>query len=111
MYHRGAIENTPLQIYVSALLFSPVGSLTGRLFMEEEPKRVTVKPAVGDKWSACLQTLEGHSKRVWSVTFSLDSTQLASASSDRTIKTWDTRSGKCLQTLNGHSNSITSVTF
>jgi hypothetical protein len=27
MYHKGAIENSPLQAYTSALLFSPVRSL------------------------------------------------------------------------------------
>jgi WD40 repeat protein len=52
-----------------------------------------------DKWGACLQTLEGHSDYVRSVAFSHDSTRLASASYDRTVKIWDASSGACLQTL------------
>ena len=48
---------------------------------------------------ACLQTLEGHSSDVNSIAFSPDSTQLASASSDRIVKIWDVSSGACLQTL------------
>jgi WD40 repeat protein len=109
MYHKWAIENSPLQAYVSALLFSPACSLIRVLFKEEEPKWITIKPTVGDKWSACLQTLEGHSNRINSVAFSHDSTRLASVSSDRTVKIWDAGSGECLQTLEGHSNWCDSV--
>ncbi|PVH90269.1 NACHT-domain-containing protein, partial [Periconia macrospinosa] len=34
------------------------------LVQHEEPKWVTIKPAPGASWSACLQTLEGHSGSV-----------------------------------------------
>jgi WD40 repeat protein len=99
MYHKWAIENSPLQVYASALLFSPARSQIRILFKEEEPKWITIKPAMVDKWGACLQTLEGHSGSVNSVAFSHDSTRLASASYDRTVKIWDASSGACLQTL------------
>jgi WD40 repeat protein len=39
-----------------------------------------------DKWNPCLQTLEGHGGSVSSVAFSHDSTRLASASFDQTVK-------------------------
>jgi WD40 repeat protein len=83
MYHKWSIENTPLQAYASALVFSPASSLTRDRFKEEEPKWITIKPAMTDKWSACLQTFEGHSDSVNSVAFSHDSTRLASASENR----------------------------
>ena len=63
------------------------------------------------KWSACLQTLEGHSDSVRSVAFSPDSTRLASGSYDHTVKIWDANSGACLQTLEGHSSFVNSVGF
>ncbi|KAF2181015.1 hypothetical protein K469DRAFT_590663, partial [Zopfia rhizophila CBS 207.26] len=47
----------------------------------------------------CLQTLEGHSGSVKSVAFSHDSTRLASASDDRTVKIWDASSSESLQTI------------
>ncbi|KAI9769750.1 MAG: hypothetical protein M1839_003596 [Geoglossum umbratile] len=111
MYHKWAIENNPLQAYTSALIFSPARSLIRGLFKEEEPKWMTIKPAIGDEWSACLQTLEGHSGSVWSVAFSPNSAQLASVSNDHTVKIWDASSGKCLQTLEGHSSWVWSVAF
>ena len=99
MYHIQAIQNSPLQVYVSALIFSPDRSLIRSYFKEEELKWISIKPAIGDQWSACLQTLEGHSDSVNSVAFSHDSARLASASDDRTVKIWDASSGECLQTL------------
>ena len=111
MSNRGIIENNPLQTYASALVFSPARSLTRGLFKKEEPKWITIKPAIRDEWSACLQTLEGHSDSVRSVAFSHDSTRLASASFDNTVKIWDASSGDCLQTLGGHSHWVSSVAF
>jgi WD40 repeat protein len=60
---------------------------------------------MSDKWSACLQTLEGHSEPVNSVTFSPDSSRLASASYDSTVKIWHASSGTCLQTLEGQGSA------
>jgi WD40 repeat protein len=48
---------------------------------------------------------------VRSVAFSPDSTRLASASNDCTVKIWDAGSGECLQTLEGHSDWVWSVAF
>ncbi|KAF2262809.1 WD40 repeat-like protein [Lojkania enalia] len=110
MTHKSAIENSPLQAYASALLFSPTRSIIKGLFKIEEPDWITIKPAIQEKWSPCLQTLEGHSNEV-------RSTRLASGSGsglpwdDNTVKIWDVSSGERLHTLKGHSGGVNSIAF
>ncbi|KAL7948846.1 quinon protein alcohol dehydrogenase-like superfamily [Trichoderma barbatum] len=105
------IESAPLQVYVSALIFSPLQSKIRKIYKDDEPSWVNLKPTVETGWDACLQVLEGHRGFVNSVVFSPNSQLLASASNDRTIRVWDTNSGACLQTLHGHNDTISSVTF
>ena len=56
---------------------------------------------MAENWDACLRTLEGHGSSVYSVTWSHDSTRLASAARDGTVKIWDPATGQCLLTLKG----------
>ena len=58
-----------------------------------------------------LQTLEGHSDSVKAVAFSSDSKTLMSASTDNTVKLWDSGSGAILQTLEGYSDWLCTVAF
>lgn len=57
-----------------------------------------------------IKTLEGHSRFARSVAFSHNSTQLASASDDKTVKIWDMRNGKRQQTL-GISKTVWNISF
>ncbi len=57
-----------------------------------------------------LNTLEGHSNKVWNIAFSPDSQLLASASEDKTIKIWQ-RDGTLVTTLKGHRGSVKDVAF
>ena len=59
----------------------------------------------------CLQTLQGHTDRIKSVTISPNNQFIASGSDDTTVKIWDIYTGKCLQTLQGHEGLIKSVVF
>ncbi|PTB40394.1 hypothetical protein M441DRAFT_170604 [Trichoderma asperellum CBS 433.97] len=83
--HRWVIEYTPLQVYVSALIFSPLQSQMRMIYKDEEPSWMPLKPAVEADWDACLPTLEGHSGWVTSVVFSPNGQRLASGSDDNIV--------------------------
>ena len=53
----------------------------------------------------------GHSSIVEAVSFSPDGRTIVSGSGDRTLKLWDTASGRELRTLNGHTDNVRSVAF
>ncbi|BCM88445.1 hypothetical protein IAD21_00276 [Abditibacteriota bacterium] len=53
----------------------------------------------------------GHSSMVETVAYSPDGRELASGSSDNTIKLWDVQTGLLLRTLTGHTGIINSVAF
>jgi WD40 repeat protein len=97
--NRYAIEIAPLQVYASALVFSPTMSRMRILFRDERPSWISTSPLVEENWSLCLQTLEGHTESVSSVTFSHDGRRLASGSDDRTVRIWDAETGVLQQTI------------
>jgi COMPASS component SWD3 len=56
-------------------------------------------------------TLTGHSKLVSAVTFSPDGKMIASVSSDKSIKLWDSITGIEIRTLTGHKDEINAIAF
>ncbi|SLM39563.1 WD40/YVTN repeat-like-containing domain, partial [Lasallia pustulata] len=99
LHNRVGIEQAPLQVYYSALFFTPVMSIVRKQFSNKMPWWIKRGPEVEANWSATLQTLEGHSDLVTAVAFSPD------------VRIWDAATGATLQTLEGHSDVVNALAF
>ncbi|KAF8525024.1 hypothetical protein BDD12DRAFT_923863 [Trichophaea hybrida] len=111
LLNRSIMEAAPLQIYSSALVFSPRMSRIRCRFWGQAAHWIKNKPAVQKDWNLTLQSLDGHSNYLSAVAFSPDGQLLASASSDRTVRLWDPSTGASRGTLEGHSHRVTAVAF
>lgn len=100
------IENVPQQTYGAALLFSatPATSFMQTLFKHEIPRHISLR--LLNEMSS-----EQHSGAVTSIAFTQDSTYLASASDDGTIRIWNSLNGLCRIVLEGHRYSVEALAF
>jgi WD40 repeat protein len=66
----------------------------------------TIVAAIESKLYVELLCLSGHTSPVWSVCISADGKRLLTGSEDKTLRLWDTATGKCLQVFKGHTQHI-----
>lgn len=97
---RPVLETAPLQVYISALVFSPKISIIKRQFSYELPNWIERLPSVEEAWPASLQTLESDSYLVTEMIFSSDRKLLVAAYySNSAFKIWDISAGALRGTL------------
>jgi WD40 repeat protein len=107
------IEIAPLQVYESALIFSPKNSLIKQAFKREQAFRVSKTPKVKEDWDACLQILELpgiYYDTIVSATFSKDNQQLfAWGRPVDGVVAFDSDSGQCLRTLSSYRKKVSLI--
>ncbi|KAK5994047.1 Vegetative incompatibility HET-E-1-like protein [Cladobotryum mycophilum] len=115
-YNVATVDVAPMQIYSSALVFTPTSSLIRKTFRTFIPHWVSLQPKIEDQWDPCLQKLEWENYEPYLVAFSTDSTLLASASRDvgkgTKVRIWRTDTGQLLREIKSDFDTTTgSVAF
>ncbi|KAL6697974.1 hypothetical protein J3F84DRAFT_393675 [Trichoderma pleuroticola] len=95
------IEEAPLQIYNSALVFSPTNSITRKNFDSNQPIFIKQTPQVVSDWSLCVQTFEfkergfvDHLDLIY-----LPSGKLMAGYKWSLVKIWDLEKASCLREI------------
>ncbi|MES2925001.1 MAG: serine/threonine-protein kinase [Verrucomicrobiota bacterium] len=99
----GSESDSATDIAFSAMDLSPDGRLLAVATGFTDPRIRVLDTATG----GVVKSLEGHTGWVCDVTFSKDGKELASASSDQTIRRWATATwSKLMNPLRGHSDGV-----
>ncbi|KAK6531042.1 hypothetical protein TWF281_007869 [Arthrobotrys megalospora] len=110
LQNRWIINEAPLQLYSSAIIFSPEASIVKTMFRNRVPTWICRLPKTSEFWSAELQKLEGHAGTVTAIAFSPDGKRLVSGSRDE-LRFWNTATGEQLQKLKACDNQISAAAF
>ena len=112
---RSIFEFYPLQLYSSALVFSPSKSIIRVLFNEiaqdvsvDGVTRVDIESGLDQDWetqSTAMQVLEGRLEDVQALAFSSESSKLASLSSRNLVEIWDMTTSQVTRRLDYSSTS------
>lgn len=96
-------------IYVSALPFSPSNSQIFQVYAPRFPNLFSVASGRREDWGDAPVTGDGHDDKVYNVAFFRDGLRLASASFDRTVRIWDSETGKAISPPFNHDSSVSSI--
>ncbi|CAG8929648.1 unnamed protein product [Penicillium salamii] len=106
------IEEAPLQLYLSALIFSPNSSEVKKKNRKEIPSWILNEPNVPDNRKRLPGGLSiAHSSVIHSFAVSPDSSLVATACGDCMVHIWDTTSGMERSTLEGNPDGVARVCF
>ncbi|RAH42538.1 uncharacterized protein BO95DRAFT_455775 [Aspergillus brunneoviolaceus CBS 621.78] len=93
------IETSPLQVYSSALIWTPNRSLVKALYQHETPTWITNIPMVEENWSRCIHTIEGNGERFTDIGWSQDGDRLLCMATDLTVSSWDPGTGQYISSI------------
>ncbi|KAF2228196.1 hypothetical protein BDZ85DRAFT_13058 [Elsinoe ampelina] len=98
--HYHAIASSPLQLYASALLYSPTTSIIRHSQQPEMPPSISLQPSTSSHPRGPRQQhLVGHIDTIISVLYSRSGECIASASLDRTVRLWNATNGLLIRSF------------
>ncbi|KAI1453174.1 WD40 repeat-like protein [Annulohypoxylon moriforme] len=93
LFSQYIIQEAPLQLYYSAILFTPTRSIIRSIFGKSLDKWVKKRPILNNSWSTELMCLDADSRRINSIAVSPDSKTIVASIQDGTIRFWETATG------------------
>ncbi|KLO05511.1 hypothetical protein SCHPADRAFT_723450 [Schizopora paradoxa] len=106
MHFELPITKAASHIYISALPFSPSNSRISRTYAPQYPNIFSVRNGRREDWGDAPVTGDGHDDSVWDVAFFREASRLASGSRDRTVRIWDSETGKAISPPFEHDSSV-----
>ncbi|KAJ5755383.1 G-protein beta WD- 40 repeats containing protein [Penicillium manginii] len=106
--HYHTMTHWPLQIYSSAIFFSPDSSIVRRKNLDKVPKYLRQVSPVEDRWPSVIQTLESQWTGI--AAFSPDGKWVVSGDEMGKLTLWDSV-GSPSKTWKGHRSEVLSVAF
>ncbi|KAI0894650.1 hypothetical protein F4806DRAFT_497897 [Annulohypoxylon nitens] len=92
LFNRRVVEDTPLQVYYSAVFFSPNKSIIKSLFRKSLDQWIAKSPVVDEGWGVELMILEGHNDNIVSIEISQDNQTIATATHWE-LRVWEVATG------------------
>ncbi|KAF3314559.1 hypothetical protein TWF173_004643 [Orbilia oligospora] len=105
------VDEAPLQVYSSAIIFSPETSIVKVQFQNHIPKWVCRFPKSSKFWSGNPKILQAHFPSDHRVEFSPDDKWLVSASILGTVGLWDVSTGQRIKFSNLNTDGFPGVAF
>ncbi|KAF3104394.1 hypothetical protein TWF102_003036 [Orbilia oligospora] len=105
------VDEAPLQVYSSAIIFSPETSNIKVQFRNHIPKWVCRFPKSSRFWGENPKIIQAHVPSEHRVKFSPDDKKLVSASSVGTVGLWDVSTGQRIKFLNLKTNGFPIMAF
>ena len=97
--HQAAIEAGALQVYYSALPFTPHNTLLYKTYAQEEEKSMHVLFGIPGEWSPCLASLTGGHGSITCVAYSHTGTQFALGFDSQFITIQEASSGELVSSF------------